>query len=319
MNGHQLSLFTVALILLQGSNLGDTAKTEAVIVNHTTWHDTAGRMIEAHDGGLTRVADEFYWYGTSYAGNPRGLYGSAAPRLWNGVRVYSSTNLVDWTYRGLAVAPPKKGWGTLGTCGRPHVIYNEQTRKYVMWYWFHMQYPSVMMMVAVSDTPTGPFQVLGPREVGTDDGFASDHNLFKDDEGKAYLVYTDHETQATAIPGSNGRYAIRIDSLSDDYLSSNREGAYAIDHGCEAPAMVKYRGKYLVAASGVAGWGGTTNYYTVADSPLGPYGPKRILTGENDWGGQLTSLLYLKETDSGEATISFHKQWKPFSHSSPAK
>jgi hypothetical protein len=186
------------------------------------------------------------------------------------------------------------------------VIYNDQTRKYVMWYWFHMQYPSVMMMVAVSDTPTGPFQVLGPKEVGTDNGFASDHNLFKDDDGKAYLVYTDHETQATATPGSNGRYAIRIDSLTDDYLNSNREGAYAIDHGCEAPAMIKYQGKYLVAASGVAGWGGTANYYTVADSPLGPYGPRKLLTGDNDWGGQLTSLLYVKETNG---VLAMFDQW----------
>ncbi|MFB3902925.1 MAG: family 43 glycosylhydrolase [Acidobacteriota bacterium] len=253
--GSSLALLLFAGVVLPVTDASEIPKADAVIVNHSTWLDTRSKPIQAHDGGITRVGETFYWYGTSYAGNPRGLYGSAQPRLWNGVLVYSSPNLVDWTYRGKAVVPPRRGWGTLGTSGRPHVLYNDKTRQYVMWYCFHMQYPAVMMMVAVSDTPVGPFTVLGPREVGADTGFASDHNVFKDDDGKAYLVYTDHEPLATAVPGSNGRYAIRIDSLTDDYLSSNQEGVYALSEGCEAPAMIKYKGKYLVAASGVAGWG----------------------------------------------------------------
>jgi len=280
-----------------GKMLND--KTRMVIENHTTRTDTEGNLIQAHDGGISRFNGKFYWYGTSYAGNPTGKYGMIAPRLWNGVLVYSSDNLVDWTYEGLAVERPKKGWGNLGTSGRPHVIYNDKTKKYVMWYWFHLQYPAVIQMVAVADSPTGPFTVLGPREVGTDNGFASDHNIFKDDDGRAYLIYTDHETPATRFADwTNGRYAIRIDSLTDDYIESNKDGVYAFDHGCEAPSMTKYKGKYIVAASGVAGWGGTENYYTLADSPLGPYGEKKVLTGKNKWGGQLSSLLFIKESDT---------------------
>jgi beta-xylosidase len=79
-----------------------------------------------------------------------------------------------------------------------------------MWYWFHLKVPAVFEMVATAEQPTGPFQSLGPREVGTEDGFASDANVFRDEDGKAFLVYTDH--------GQNGRYAIRIDGLTDDYL-----------------------------------------------------------------------------------------------------
>lgn len=216
-----------------------------------------------------------------------------------------------------------------------------------MWYWFHLYYPAVFQMVAVADSPTGPFTVLGPREVATDNGFGSDANVFKDDDGKAYLVYTDHETYDTALPGSNGRYAVRIDSLSKDYLHSNKEGIYAFDKGSEAPAMIKYRGKYIVTGSGLAGWGTSGARYVVADSPLGPYSkPKVMSDAKNSWGqGQTTSFLYIKESDTlmvmcdqwwnptrsdlnksrylwlpvdfdpktGTAKMIYHKEWNPFS------
>ena len=325
----------------------------AVIENHTTWYDTDGNPIRAHDGHLARFGNRFYWYGTSYEGNPTGQYGMARPRLWNGVRVYSSDNLVTWTHEGIALARPEKGWGNLGTSGRPHVLYNEKTKKYVLWYWFHTKDPAAFQMVAVADQPTGPFQSLGPREVGTWSGFASDHNVFQDDDGKAYLVYTDHTTAA----GRTGDYLIRIDSLTDDYLASNKEGVLALPGMHEAPALSKYKGKYIVAASGVEGWGGTVNDYAVADKPLGPWSAPKTLTGKNSWGGQLTSMLYIQESDTllamfdlwwvardehhtarpkpsatdlndsrylwlpvafdpatGAATVSFQKSWKPFAH-----
>ena len=270
----------------------------ALIKNHAMWQDLGGNPIWAHDGGLSRFGDRFYWYGTSYEGNPTGQYGMAKPQLWNGVQLYSSDNLVTWASEGVVLPRPEKGWGNLGTSGRPHVLYNQKTRKYVMWYWFHLKDPAVFMMVATADQPTGPFQPLGPREVGTEDGFASDSNVFQDDDGKAHLVYTDH--------GRTGRYAIRIDSLSDDYLYSNKEGYLVLAQGHEAPAMAKYKGKYLVAASGVTGWGGTANDYAVASSPSGPWSAQKVLTSSNQWGGQITSLLHLKESDT---VLAMFDQW----------
>ena len=294
---------------------GAPDRNESFIENHTTWYDTDGKPIRAHDGHLARFGDRFYWYGTSYEGNPTGQYGMARPRLWNGVQVYSSDNLVTWKNEGVALARPEKGWGNLGTCGRPHVLYNEKTQKYVIWYWFHPKAPAVFQMVAVADKPTGPFKSLGPREVGTWSGFASDHNVFQDDDGKAYLVYTDHTTAA----GRTGEYAIRIDSLTDDYLASNKEGILvmavpppipgASQRGHEAPAMIKYKGKYLVAASRLAptGWGGTANDYVVAPAPTGPLTEVRTLTADNNWGGQLTSMLYIKESDT--VLVMFDQWW----------
>jgi hypothetical protein len=118
--------------------------------------------------------------------------------------------------------------------------------------------------------------------------------VFQDDDGKAYLVYTDHTNAA----GRTGDYLIRIDSLTDDYLASNKEGVLAMPGMHEAPAMIKYKGRYIVAASGVEGWGGTVNDYVVADHPLGPWSAPGTLTGRNDWGGQITSMLYIRESDT---------------------
>ena len=155
------------------------------IANNTDWLDVNGQPIQAHDGHIIRAGDTFYWYGSSYAGNPEGRFGVAAGyAVWNGIQVYSSKNLVDWTYEGVALPRPKKGWGVVGSVGRAHVIYNEETRKYGMGYWYHTTYPTVFVMVATSDTPVGPFKVEGAREVGSQTGFGSDLNVFKDDDGK---------------------------------------------------------------------------------------------------------------------------------------
>jgi len=280
----------------------DRSRSEAEIVNLSTWNDTAGKPILAHDGGVSRFGDTFYWYGTSYEGNPTGQYGMARPRLWNGVLVYSSPNLVDWKAEGVALPRPEKGWGNLGTSGRPHVIYNATTKQYVMWYWFHPRDPAVFPMVAVADSPTGPFRPLGPREAGTWSGYASDLNVFQDDDGKAYLVYTDHTTDE----GRTGGYAIRIDSLTDDYLSTNKEGALAIAGGCEAPAMIKHQGVYLVAASGVDGWGGSDTRSVMADSPLGPYGEVKLMSEQRTWGSQITSLFVVRESGT---LVAMCDQW----------
>lgn len=123
-------------------------------------------------------------------------------------------------------------------------------------------------------------------------------NVFKDDDGKAYVIYCDHETVATKFcDGCNGRYAIRIDRLSDDYLSSNKDGIYAFEKGVEAPSLIKYKGKYIAVGSGVHGWAGPETVCAVADSPLGNYIKQDDISEKSTWNSQVTDLIYLKESD----------------------
>jgi beta-xylosidase len=261
-------------------------RSRAVIRNNTDWLDTEGNPIMAHDGGISRFRNKFYWYGTSYAGNPRGLYGTQHADKNNGFNLYTSTDLVNWHYEGVVLEVPQSGWGAIGTSHRAHVIYNDKTGKYVMWF-FHFtdKYPDVFATVAVADKPTGPFEILGQRKTAAPDGYAQDLNVFKDDNGKAYLLYDD------------GRRNIRVDLLSDDYLSSTGKTTIALTPRHEAPAMIKYKGKYIVAGSGVEGWKGTETHYAVADSPLGPYVEKRRMGEHRTWDSQITDFVYVGESD----------------------
>jgi beta-xylosidase len=272
---------------------------QSSIVNGTDWHDTDGNYIAAHEGDIARFNGVFYWYGSSYANNPGGKYDVTDGPVWNGVQVYRSTDLKNWTYKGVALPRPENGWGELGATGRSHVLYNEKTKKYVMWYRWYLHMPASFLMVAVADHPEGPFTSLGPREMATSNGFASDMNVLQDDDGKAYVIYCDHETEATKFaPGANGRYAIRIDSLTDDYLDTNKDGVLVFEKAVEAPAIVKYKGKYIAVGSGVHGWAGTETVCAVADSPLGTYKKQENISEKKTWSSQVTDLIYLKESDT---------------------
>ena len=66
------------------------------------------------------------------------------------------------------------------------------------------------------------------------------------------------------------------------------------EYACRAgTTMIKCRGKYIVAGSGVRGWACTDSYYTVADHPLGPYSSPRLLNpkGNLTWGSQIPNFF----------------------------
>lgn len=265
---------------------------EKPIRNHADWVDTDGRPISCHEGGITRVGDTFYWYGTNYEGNPKFIFGPAAAGLQKDFNVYSSKNLVDWKCEGVCLEFPKKGPNPFGrtTSHRPNVLYNEKTQKYVMWFFICLDYPGVLLHVAVADKPVGPFTIIGPRLSGEEShGWAQDLGLFKDDDGKAYLVYDD------------GHRNMRVDLLSDDYTESSYQTAIALKadekHIYEGAAMIKYKSKYIVAGSGVVGADNSETTYAVADLPLGPYKEMGLMSEQKTWNSQISNFVYIKESN----------------------
>ena len=131
--------------------------------------------------------------------------------------------------------------------------------------------------------------------MGTSNGFASDMNVFKDDDGKAYVIYCDHGEHG--VEGGEATYVIRIDELSDDFLTSKQNGVAVFGGGNEAPAIAKYKDKYIAVASGVHGWAGSETVCSTSDSPLGPYTQTKDFSEEHTWNSQVTDLIYLKESD----------------------
>ncbi|MCR5342652.1 MAG: xylosidase/arabinofuranosidase [Butyrivibrio sp.] len=166
---------------------------------------------------------------------------------------------------------------------RPKVLYNEKTGKYVMWWHCDgfmpstrnggdsSQYGKAMVGIATSDSPAGPFKFITTRKLlSADDadlgwdkvkGSSRDMNLFKDDNGKAYVIYS-----------SDGNANMYIAELDDTYtgLAADTEGAkYGENYNMisknmrEAPAMFKYEGRYYLITSGCTGWSPNQASYAV--------------------------------------------------------
>ena len=122
------------------------------------WPDDRGIHINAHGGGLLWHDGRYYWYGEH-----KSEHTSSA---LVGVNCYSSDNLTDWIYEGVALAVSEQPGSDIEkgcVLERPKVVYNENTHKFVMW--FHLElkgqgYAAARSAVAVSDNPTGPFQYL---------------------------------------------------------------------------------------------------------------------------------------------------------------
>jgi len=312
------SLFLLLLITVSGRCV-DLPKSQTTFAPGEVWLDTSGKPINAHGGGLLFHDGVYYWYGEFKEGR---TWAPRANRSWGGTRVvamgvscYSSTNLYDWKFAGLALPAVTNDrthdLHTTKVIERPKVIYNSTTKKFVMWMHIDSEnYAAAKSGVAVSDSPTGPFTYLGsfrpnagiwPENV-TDahkqsgktnylardfagGQMARDMTVFVDDDGKAYHFYASEENAT-----------MHVSLLSDDYLKPT--GKYRrifVGRSMEAPAVFKRNGKYYLIASGCTGWAPNAARAAVADSPMGPWtelgNPWEGTEAETSFNSQSTYVL----------------------------
>jgi len=277
--------------------------------------DTDGNVIEAHGGQIQWMSvpaedggtrECYVWVGEDKRSGHTG----------NSVAVYTSEDLVNWQFEGDVLQPVpsleamegdeyfKALYGDLtaeekeanyevinpdAVIERPKMLYNETTRQYVIW--FHSdnstesnpdyKYDVGMSGVAVSDSPFGPFRLLGRTRLSycPDDeidfypsskGEARDMNLFKDDDGTGYIVYT-----------SENNKTIYISKLNESYTglaTPAEEAVQGVDFirifpGAmrEAPALIKVEGRYYLVTSSTTGWSSNEARVWVSDEILGDY------------------------------------------------
>lgn len=183
---------------------------------------------------------------------------------------------------------------------RPKMIYNEKTGKYIIW--FHADgpteestssYAAAAAGMAISDTPNGPFTfirrsrlhqlpeeeyyedngVLDWYEEESNRGFARDMNLFIDDDGVAYIIYSSEENRTMFISRLNDEYT-DLDVAQDPVgLAKNGVDFVRLFPGAqrEAPALFKYDGTYYMITSGATGWSPNPARYWKADEILGEW------------------------------------------------
>ena len=233
------------------------------IVPGTVWHDTEGNPINAHGGGILYHDGTYYWYGEYKGDSTR--YSPDICVGWRaeagGVACYSSADLAEWTFEGVVLPPdtadPRSDLHPSQIIERPKVVYNDKTEKFVMW--VHIDDPNYEKAhagVAVADSPTGPFTYLGSCKPNGED--SRDQTLFKDDDGRAYHIYS-----------SEWNKTLHIGLLNEDY--TRHTGTYTrnfVGQYREAPAVFKHEGKYYLISSGCTGWDPNTAQCAVADSML---------------------------------------------------
>ena len=239
----------------------------ALRVDGQDWRDTDGHTINAHGAGVLYHDSVYYLFGEIKKGPTR----LVANQGWEdyrvaagGVSCYSSRDLVHWTYRGTALAATigdtASDLDTGRVIERPKVIYNARTKKFVLW--MHIDrndYSYARAGVAVSDRPEGPYRYLGSYRPNGE--MSRDMTVYKDDDGRAYLVYA-----------SENNNTMQVCLLSEDYLSPTPVyKRIFIGQRREAPAVFKSGGHYYLITSLCSGWDPNAARYGVADSLLGEW------------------------------------------------
>jgi hypothetical protein len=202
------------------------------------WNDTNGDRIEAHAAGMlySKTDSYWYWYGESKKTNSLSTHG---------VNCYRSTSLAGpWEFVGQVLSQNDVSVKDLPppyVIERPKVLFNEMTKKFVMW--FHLddsKYKYRHSGVATSVKPEGPFHfeyALQP------DGIPSlDMNLWRDPlDNKAYFIRS-----------CDNQYA-GISEMTNDYM--NTTGLISKHDRFEGMALFRLKnGTVYLIASHLTGW-----------------------------------------------------------------
>ncbi len=268
------------------------------ILPGAVWLDTDGNRIQAHGGQVQRmpVPDGtggkrmvYVWVGENktwgHLSNPVSVYTSEDLIHWechgDVLRTIAEREMLDTdpyfseVYAGCSAEEKDRIYDILHpwrVVERPKMLYNEKNDQYVIW--FHSDgstefneylYDIGMAGVAVSDSPFGPFRLLGRYRLNecpkgqidcfpASKGEARDMNLFQDADGTAYVIYT-----------SENNKTIYISKLNEDYTGLSADPADAVygeDYvrifpGAmrEAPALCRGEdGRYYIMTSSTTGW-----------------------------------------------------------------
>lgn len=212
--------------------------------NGQIWKDTDGNNIQAHGGCIIKHNDTYYWYGENKGAD--NCPGTTRVDVI-GISCYSSKNLIDWKYEGIALSADRENKESplhpSKVAERPKVIYNEKNNNFVMW--LHLDdctYTFAGVGIAVSDSPTGPFNLIAAKHPNRQD--SRDMTLFKDIDGNAYLIHS-----------KDWNKTLNIARLNESYTDT--DGMYVSvmqDQEREAPAVCYYNDMYYMVTSGCTGW-----------------------------------------------------------------
>jgi hypothetical protein len=276
-----LTLAFCLCLLLHASFVAGGTYTNFVnggVTNHVPWLDTAGKLINAHDGGIIFANGKYHWYGMALRSLPVTNTTNGGQKTVMGVVMYSSPDLYNWADEGVILACSTNPASPLFApmrFERPKIIYNPTTKKYVMWF-HYVGYPGNHGTriglgdagVASSDTVNGPYVFHGYHRPLDTNSIVRDCTLYQDDDGAAYFIY-DRDVR---VPGPDRGRVLHVVKLTDDYLAATAT-FYKITNAAarEAPVMIKRNGTYYLITSAATGWKFNQAKYYRATNIFGPY------------------------------------------------
>jgi hypothetical protein len=260
-----------------------------IINNGELIKDVDGNDIHAHGGGIINVDGYFYWYGENRTGRVR-------------VSCYRSKDLVNWVFGNhiftidtkfeqinelydptLIFDIEKVEFGVGANIERPKIIYNDITKKYVMW--MHLEngydYSLARCAIASCDTIDGDYVYHGSFNPC---GYMSrDCMLFKED--KAYFISSSRENAD-----------LHLYRLSNDYLSVDEHiQTLWIDQFREAPVLFKKSGLYYMLTSGCTGWAPNQMQYAYAADIEGEWSDLIDVADKTTYDSQPFNVVEIKD------------------------
>lgn len=257
--------------IIAGMAIGAVAQT---IVNGIPWYDQNGKPVSAHGANIVKDNGRYYMFGELK---------TDSANVFTGISCYSSSDLADWKYEGVAFERQDSGRMGPGRVGeRPKVLRCPKTGEYVMlMHTDDLRYKDPCTCYATSKSITGPYEFQGPILYKGDPIKNWDIGSFTDDDGRSYLLV--HHGQ--------------IYRLAEDFHSLDSCLMNGVKGSGESPAMMKKDGIYYWISSHTTSWERNDNMYWTSTSLGGPwtYRGNFCPEGSLTWNSQCSFLLPLDD------------------------
>lgn len=256
---------------------------------------------------ITNIGDPFIlpYMGVYYH------YSTSSP---HGFLLYTSSDLHNWECQGLCYKDSRVGYKDFWA---PEVYYHNN-KFYMFFTAKNKDREKLMLNVAVSDSPMGPFVDISDKPT-FDFGYAAiDATVFKDDDGSFYMYYV-RDCSENIVNGihTSQIYVVRLkDCLTETdgepkmilTPSGELEQKDPLWQWNEGPAVLKHNGKYYVCYS--INFFADKRYsvcYATSESPYGPFtkfADNPILSFTDDVSGPGHNSFF--KTFDGKCMTAFH-------------
>jgi len=235
--------------------------------------DVHGNIMDAHDGSIQQFEKGglYYYHAMQYGlcelppkypCDAQDLPGHCGFQNDHNISIWSSPTMASgtWTYVGNSIDVSQR---PAGIVWRPHLVYNPNTKLYVLfWNWVvgTHGYPG-FIAVAIAATPGGPFKMANDK-LNLTRGASGDFAIFVDDDGKGYVIYSDCGV------------GLFMEELTSDYYHTSGGAVWTFpEKNVEAPFVFKKDGIYYALYTYCCCFclqGSSVQVYT-ASHALGPY------------------------------------------------